>query len=189
MANESAQSSALNKIALEVVTPRGKALAVSADEVTAPSVQGEFGVMPGHLPLLAALRTGLVTYRQGGETTRVAVGPGFAEVSANKLLILTDHYVEKAQIDPVIIRKELAEVQGQLAKAVSNGQSLEAGGAGALPEADALIKQENWLAAQLELYGDPPPAAMRPFEQYGPTPPPEDSDTPTDAPSDKDEAK
>ena len=58
--------------ALEIVTPRGRALAASVDEVTAPSVNGEFGVLPGHLPLLAALRTGMVTYRQGSETTRVA---------------------------------------------------------------------------------------------------------------------
>ena len=45
-------------IRLEIVTPRGRALLASVDEVTAPSVEGEFGVLPGHLPLLAALRTG-----------------------------------------------------------------------------------------------------------------------------------
>ena len=46
------------KIELEIVTPKGRALLASVDEVTAPSVQGEFGVLPGHLPLLAALRAG-----------------------------------------------------------------------------------------------------------------------------------
>jgi hypothetical protein len=35
-----------------------------------------------------------------------------------------------------------------------------------------LIDRENWLAAQLELYGDPPPATMRPFEEWGPPPTP-----------------
>ena len=45
-----------DKIELEIVTPKGRALAESVDEVTAPSVQGEFGVLPGHLPMVAALR-------------------------------------------------------------------------------------------------------------------------------------
>ena len=70
---------AADKIDLEIVTPKGKALVVSVDEVTAPSVQGEFGVLPGHLPVVAAIRTGIVTYRTGSESKRVAVGPGFAE--------------------------------------------------------------------------------------------------------------
>src|SRR5215472_9625283 len=93
-----------NKVELEIVTPRGRALAASADEVTAPSVEGEFGVLPGHLPLLAAVRTGIVTYRQGTEWKKCAVGPGFAEAGSNKLLILTDEYVERDQIDPVLVR-------------------------------------------------------------------------------------
>src|ERR1700758_2438535 len=105
-----------DKIALEIVTPRGRALVTSVDEVTAPSVQGEFGVLPGHLPLLAALRTGIVTYRQGGESKRCAVGPGFAEAGPDRLVILTDEYTERDRIDPVIVRKDLAEVQEQLAR-------------------------------------------------------------------------
>lgn len=158
---------AADKIDLEIVTPKGRALAVQVDEVTAPSVQGEFGVLPGHLPVVAALRTGLVTYRQGSESKKVAVGPGFAEAGQNKLLILAEDYIEKSQIDPVVVRKELAEVEAKLEKALS---AMEA-----TPEIDAqrksLIDRENWLAAQLELYGDPPAATMRPFEEWGPPPP------------------
>ncbi len=69
---------------LEIVTPRGRALTVTADEVTAPSVDGEFGVLPGHLPLLAALRTGLVTYRVGSEMKKCAVGPGLRRSGARE---------------------------------------------------------------------------------------------------------
>ena len=47
-------------IELEVVTPTGMALKEQVDEVIAPSVQGQFGVLPGHLPLMAAMATGLV---------------------------------------------------------------------------------------------------------------------------------
>jgi F-type H+-transporting ATPase subunit epsilon len=165
-----------NKIQLEIVTPKGRALSAQVDEVTAPSVDGEFGVMPGHVPLLAALRTGIVTYRTGPESKRCAVGAGFAEAGANKLLILTDDYVEREQIDPVLVRKELSEVQAQLEKMVAKGDLKPAGSD---DEARVLITKENWLAAQLELYGDPPPATQRPFEDYGPPPPPAEEEVPT----------
>src|ERR1700722_9942372 len=104
------------KIALEIVTPKGRALAASVDEVTAPSVEGEFGVLPGHLPLLAALRTGIVTYKEGGETKRCAVGAGFAEAGPDRLVILTDEYTVREDVDPVLVRKELSEVQQKLQK-------------------------------------------------------------------------
>src|SRR5271169_4837697 len=106
-----------NKILLEIVTPKGRALSVSADEVTAPSTDGEFGVMPGHLPLLAALRTGLVSYRIGGETKKCAVGPGFVEAGPDKVAIVTDEFTERDAIDPVLMRKELGEVQSQVSAA------------------------------------------------------------------------
>jgi F-type H+-transporting ATPase subunit epsilon len=161
-----------NKIDLEIVTPEGKKLAILADEVTAPSVNGEFGVLPGHLPLLAALRTGIVSYKIGAETKRCAVGTGFAEAGASKLLILTDHYVERDQIDPVLVRKELREIQSELSR-IENAAAEDD-----KSQLDVLIKRENWLAAELELYGDPPAATMRPYEQYGPVPPPEESEVP-----------
>lgn len=157
-----------DKIELEIVTPKGRALAATVDEVTAPSVQGEFGVLPGHLPVVAALRTGIVTYRVGAESKKVAVGSGFAEAGENKLLILADDYAERQHIDPVIVRKELAEVEAQLEKALSVTDATSESES----EKRALIDRENWLAAQLELYGDPPPATMRPFEEYGPPPSP-----------------
>src|SRR4051812_696384 len=158
---------AADKIDLEIVTPKGKALSATVDEVTAPSVQGEFGVLPGHLPVVAALRTGIVTYRTGTESKRVAVGPGFAEAVQNKLLILAEEYAERQMIDPVIVRKDLAEVQAKLEKVLASMEmthELE-------NEKKALIERENWLAAQLELHGDPPSATMRPFEEWGPPPP------------------
>ena len=168
---------AADRIQLEIVTPKGRALSVSADEVTAPSVDGEFGVMPGHLPLLAALRTGIVTYRLGGETKKCAVGPGFVEAGPDKVSIVTDEFTERDQIDPVLVRKELAEVQAKISVETAKPQEGEA----PAEELQLLVRRENWLAAQLELYGDPPPPTMRPFETWGPPAPPEESDVPLPA--------
>jgi F-type H+-transporting ATPase subunit epsilon len=161
-----------DQISIEIVTHEGRKLAASADEVTAPSVEGEFGVLPGHLPLLAAVRTGIVSYRVGGETKKVAIGPGFAEAGSNKLLILSDHFIEREQIDPVLVRKELAEIQSEIGKAETSLDD------DAKSQLNGLIRKENWLAVQLELYGDPAPATMRPFEVFGPPPPPPEAETP-----------
>jgi F-type H+-transporting ATPase subunit epsilon len=175
-----------DKIQLEIVTPRGRALTATVDEVTAPSVSGEFGVLPGHLPLLAALRTGIVSYRQGTETTRVAVGAGFAEAGPDKLVILTDEYAERSQLDPVLIRKDLGEVEQQLAKlegvpiVASEAKGGDAAEIEARTQRDVLIARENWLAAELELYGDPPAATQRPYEEFGPVAPPPDDEIPQD---------
>jgi F-type H+-transporting ATPase subunit epsilon len=173
------------KIELEIVTPKGLKLRASVDEVTAPSVEGEFGVLPGHLPLLAAVRAGIVTYRAGSETKRCAVGPGFAEAGPEKLLILTDEFTEREGIDPVVVRKELGEVEQQLQKleaipiVAPDAKGGDAEAANTRAQRDVLIARENWLAVELELYGDPPPATQRPHEQFGPPPPAED-----DAPAD-----
>jgi F-type H+-transporting ATPase subunit epsilon len=179
----------MDKIQLEIVTPRGRALTASVDEVTAPSVNGEFGVLPGHLPLLAALRTGIVSYRQGAETTRVAVGAGFAEAGPDKLIILTDEYAERSQLDPVLIRKDLGEVEQQLAKlegvpiVASEAKGGDVAEIEARTQREVLIARENWLAAQLELYGDPPPATQRPYEEFGPPAPTPDDEIPQDTDS------
>jgi len=177
------------KIQLEIVTPRGRALAASVDEVTAPSVQGEFGMLPGHMPLLAALRTGIITYRQGAENKRCAVGAGFAEAGPDKLVILTDEYTEREKIDPVLVRKDLAEVQQQLQKlegvaiVAADARGGDAKDSEARARRASLVARENWLAVQLELYGDPPAATQRPFEEFGPPAPPPEDEVPTEAPA------
>jgi F-type H+-transporting ATPase subunit epsilon len=173
-----------DKIQLEIVTPRGRALVASVDEVTAPSVHGEFGVLPGHLPLLAALRTGIVSYRQGSDTRLCAVGSGFAEAGPDKLLILTDEFTERPGVDPVLVRTELAKVQQELVKlegvpiAAADTKGADSQSAEARARREVLVARENWLAVELELYGDPPPATQRPHEEFGPPAPPPDDEVP-----------
>lgn len=149
---------------LEIVTPKGSALTTEADEVTAPSVNGEFGVLPGHLPLLASLRTGIVVYRKGSDTMSCAVGPGFAEVLGDKVVLLTDDFAAKEAIDPVAVRQELNETEAQFQKLE---QDTEAALEDANVERREVIKKLNWLVTLLELYGEPPAAVVRLLEDNG----------------------
>ncbi|HYP91448.1 MAG TPA: ATP synthase F1 subunit epsilon [Polyangiaceae bacterium] len=139
-------------IALEIVTPDGLKLKEAVNELTAPSVEGEFGVLPQHRPMLAALATGIVTYIQNGKSESVAVGPGFVEVAADKALLLTDRFIKKDDIDAVRTRLDLKEADEQLDNFKGDPASAEYA---------ELVEREAWAAAQLELHGDPPPPRIR----------------------------
>jgi len=145
---------ASGKIRIEVVTPEGPALTEVVDEFTSPSVQGQFGVLPGHLPLLAALRTGIISFRKNGKEEACAVGPGFVEVADDHAVLLTDHFSDKDGIDVVDTRMKLKEVDAKLDKWE---------GEPGTPEYQELVAEEQWLATLLELYGDPPPPTIRPL--------------------------
>lgn len=139
-------------IQLEIVTPDGVKLAEEVSEFTAPSVDGEFGVLPRHRPMLAALTTGIVTYKKENQTVSVAVGSGFVEIADDRAVLLTDRFIRKEGIDPVRVRLELKEADEALEKFDGDPNSAEYG---------ELVARELWAAAQLELYGDPPPPRMR----------------------------
>jgi len=153
---------------LEIVTPDGIKLSERVDEVVAPGVRGEFGVLAGHLPMLAGLHIGLVHYKEGGTNTDVGVGMGFVEVIHDKAIILTDRFITKDEVDILTVRERLKDVDDQIE---SWEGELDA------PERLELIEEEQWLATQLELIGDPPPprviehsrstdyAAMIPFDE------------------------
>ncbi|MEK6607279.1 MAG: ATP synthase F1 subunit epsilon [Myxococcota bacterium] len=100
---------------VEVVTPRGAALSADADEVVAPGVLGEFGVLPGHLPLLSGLRPGVLRLRHGGKQELVAVGAGFVQVGArDHVIVLTETCEKSAQVDVEVARRDLAAADEKL---------------------------------------------------------------------------
>jgi F-type H+-transporting ATPase subunit epsilon len=144
---------------LQIVTPEGVQLSESIDELTAPSVEGQFGVLPGHRPMLAALATGIISYTKAGSVTQVAVGSGYVEIHADKAVVLTDRFSTKAAVDPVRVRLELKEADHAL-------DTFE-GDLGAAEHA-ALVSRELWAAALLELYGDPPPPTLRGYTEIPP---------------------
>ena len=73
---------------LSIVTPRGTVIDESVDDVVAPGTEGEFGVLPGHAPFLAAIREGVVRYQSGGRPHYLAVSTGFAEVAGDHVVLL-----------------------------------------------------------------------------------------------------
>jgi F-type H+-transporting ATPase subunit epsilon len=75
-------------LTLELVTPERSVALETVDEVEIPGVDGYLGVLPGHTPLLVALKIGELWYRQGEERTFVSVAFGFAEVLPGRVRVL-----------------------------------------------------------------------------------------------------
>lgn len=75
------------KLTLNIVTP-DLHLTHEVDEVSLPGQEGDFGVLPGHTPLFAGLRTGPMWYRQGATRHLLAVSVGFAEVLPDRVTVL-----------------------------------------------------------------------------------------------------
>jgi F-type H+-transporting ATPase subunit epsilon len=81
---------------LEFVTPERAIVHEYVDEVELPGDEGFFGVLPGHAPLLAALKTGPMWYRKGAEKRFAFVAGGFAEVLPDRVAVLA-HVAERAE--------------------------------------------------------------------------------------------
>jgi F-type H+-transporting ATPase subunit epsilon len=88
-----------SRIRLELVTPGRLLVSEEVDEVIAPGYHGEFGVLPEHTPYLAILSIGVLRYRKGDGTKKVAVGGGFAEVTPERVVVMADVAEKAEEID------------------------------------------------------------------------------------------
>jgi F-type H+-transporting ATPase subunit epsilon len=84
---------------LVVVTPDRQLLDTTVEEVYAPGVAGQFGVLPNHVTFLTALTPGEVRYREGGVDRYLAIGGGICEVVNDTVTILADTAELAAVID------------------------------------------------------------------------------------------
>lgn len=85
---------------LSIVAPDRSVVEDRAQAVVAPGIEGYFGVMAGHLPMVSALRAGIVEYLDAkGQRHHIAVSGGFAEISGSRLTILADSASRASEVD------------------------------------------------------------------------------------------
>ena len=110
---------------LSITTPRGAVVETEVEEVTAPGLVGEFGVLAGHVPLMAALKPGVLVYRAGERATTLAVAEGFLQVTpvaapggggktVDRVLVLVGDAVGAGSVDVPAAQKRLAETEAEL---------------------------------------------------------------------------
>ena len=94
------------RLRLDIVTPDRVALSTEADYVSLPGVEGEFGILPGHVPVFAALQMGCMHYQNDNLTLYATISGGFAEIANDTIQVLVDTAELAAEID--VVRAEAA---------------------------------------------------------------------------------
>ena len=112
-----ASASGLSTIlSVNVVTPKGVIAHTEADSVQAPGELGEFEMMPGHIPMLTALRPGVLTIGTKARA-RYAVSSGYLRVDPTGAVeILVEQALPAKEIDAAAAKKDLATAEAELAK-------------------------------------------------------------------------
>ena len=106
-----------NKIKLEIVTPYGLILSEDVDEVSCTGSEGDFGVLPGHVPFFTTLKIGMLLYKKGNSTKYVFVNWGYAEVGPEKVMVLADSAEKSEDIDVERAKVAMKRAEERLKKA------------------------------------------------------------------------
>jgi F-type H+-transporting ATPase subunit epsilon len=102
-------------IELTVVTPVGEAYAGPVEEVVLPGSEGEFGVLAQHERFLAPLSPGVMEIRTGSESIWNAVSDGFADVNAERVVVMVDSCQRADEIEVEAAREAQQEAETALA--------------------------------------------------------------------------
>jgi len=100
----------------ELVSPEKLLFSGDVDQVDVPGVEGDFGVLEGHAPLVATLRPGILTVHGSGGETRIVVLGGFAEVSEKGLTIVADLADAVGDFDKAVLSSQIEAVQAEIQK-------------------------------------------------------------------------
>ncbi|MBI3377527.1 MAG: F0F1 ATP synthase subunit epsilon [Nitrospirae bacterium] len=105
-----------NKLKLEIVTPHGLIYSEEVDEVTANGSEGEFCVLPGHAPYVTTLKIGMLIAKTAKESKYFFVNWGYAEIGADKVLVLADSAEISEEIDVERAKAAMKRAEERLKK-------------------------------------------------------------------------
>lgn len=111
-----------NKVAFELVAPERLLFSAEVDMVVVPGAEGDFGVLPGHAPVIASVRPGVIDIYEGGVDAkfireRIFVAGGFAEVSGSRCTVLAEEASSLKDIDVSKLDSRLNAARASLAAA------------------------------------------------------------------------
>ena len=110
-----------NKVAFELVSPERLLVSQPVDMVVVPGGEGDFGVLPGHAPLISTVRPGVIEIYEGNAVSdRIFVAGGFAEVTQERCTVLAEQAMRVAEIDPGVVEQQLREARQDLSDATSD---------------------------------------------------------------------
>lgn len=114
------------KVHFELVSPEKLLLSVDVDMVVVPGVEGDFGVLINHAPVVTSLRTGILEVHNESEIKRLLVRGGFAEVNPQGLTILAEEATPLDEVNRGQLEAALKDVEEDVADAKDDDHLLRA---------------------------------------------------------------
>jgi len=100
----------------DLVSPEKLAFSGEVDQVDIPGLEGDFGVLAGHAPVIAVMRPGILTVITGGKKEKIIVTGGLAEMSDRGLTVLADVAMSLEDLDRAQFADAIAEMQAKLSE-------------------------------------------------------------------------
>jgi F-type H+-transporting ATPase subunit epsilon len=98
-----------DKVSFEMVSPDRLLKAADVDMVIVPGMEGDFGVLPGHAPLISTMRPGVVEiHDEGNDVEQIFVRGGFAEVTTEGVTILAEEAIAMADLGRGQLEQEVS---------------------------------------------------------------------------------
>lgn len=98
-----------NKIEVNIITPTTTFEYANVDYLRAPSTEGLFGVLPGHISSIIALDVGEVKITVNNKSLHFATSGGFADINENKVILVLETAEKSSEIDIKRAEKALAK--------------------------------------------------------------------------------
>jgi len=141
-----------DRVQFELVTPERLLISEMVEMVVVPGTEGNFGVLPGHAPLISSIRPGTIDVYEGQKVTRrIFIVSGIAEVTPERCTVLADEALPPDELDRGAIEAELQTVEGNLPslrEQVARAAAAERDNL--LIELRRLERQQNVLQAELQ---------------------------------------
>jgi len=115
-----------DKLHFDLVSPERRVFAGDVDMVVVPGMEGDFGVLAGHVPFMSTIRTGAISVHSGADVTRTFICGGFAEVTAAGLTILAEEAINLADVNAEETSRVLVEAREDFNQASNDDERHDA---------------------------------------------------------------
>jgi len=104
-----------DKLTFSLVSPEAELFSGEVDQVDIPGTEGDLGILPNHSPVMAAIRTGLISVTIGTEEVQYFVQGGFADVTPVGLTVLAEKAIPMDEMNSAIIKEMIEEIEKTIA--------------------------------------------------------------------------
>ena len=115
-----------DKVQFSLVSPERLLMSSDVDMVVVPGTDGDFGVLPGHAPVISTIRMGVIEVHDGSHVERMFISSGVCEVSANRCTVLADEAAPVAGLERAELEQRLKDAEEDLTEAKADDEAYAA---------------------------------------------------------------